>query len=207
MKGKDFEKIIVERNREYRQHGTASVGRYGVQAARTNDEWIIMQSLPDFEGTLAPNGNQVIFDCKVCSQASMPLSPYREESKGSRRRQLRHMLDRSRFGAICFFLIHWPERELKTRTEPVMTWRFPVDVDSDFWRAFEAGEVKTLSRSDCEDHGDPIDWVTLGDGRTPRPDYLNGIVDTKRKGGFGHGWATETDEDQNEETGRAGDGD
>jgi len=174
MKGSAFEKLIVERNAEYKSQKLACIGRYGVQAARMKDDWIIMSSLPDFEGTLQ-GGRQIIFDAKVCSQASMPLDQYRWETRAARARQLRHMYERSAFGAVCFFLIHWPARQLKTKSEPAITFRFPVSVYSAFWLSFEAGEVRTLSRNDCENHGVVVSWNAFGRGTKPRPDFLESI--------------------------------
>lgn len=182
MTGKELEKLIVEINGIYREMGIASVGRYGVQASimagdRPGEmKTVVMQSLPDFEGDCVLNPlfrQHLIFDAKVCGQASFVLSKYRTETKGSRSRQLRHMLDRSRFGADCFFLIHWTERQLKTKHEPAITYRFPV-LENDFWTQFERGEIKVLTRADCAEYGTEVHWRTAGDrGTKPRPDYLD----------------------------------
>ena len=179
MTGAKFESLIVERNREYEKLGVACIGRYGVQAARTKNEWVILQSLPDFEGSLS-TGRQVIFDAKVCGQASFPLDKYRSETGGSRSRQLRHMLKRSRFGAACFFLIHWSQRVLKRGIIQAITYRFPVHLDHPFWLAFNAGETKSLNREDCENYGTEIHWNCLSArGKKPRPDFLQGLTANK----------------------------
>lgn len=179
MTGKQFEAVIVERNREYEAAGIASIGRYGVQATRNKQEWVILSSLPDFEGSLS-NGRHVIFDAKVCSQASFPLDKYRVETQGSRSRQLRHMYRRAKFGATCFFLIHWSQRTLKRCTIQAITYRFPVHLDHPFWLAFNAGETKSLNREDCENYGTEIHWNCLSArGKKPRPDFLQGLTANK----------------------------
>ena len=155
---------------------------------------IQVQSLPDFEGIFlqfrdvpSPRGTYnerkpVIFDAKVCSQASWGLDPYREvpgQKKGARRRQLTHMYERSDFGATCFFLIHWNERELKTKYEPAETFLFPVTRQDrhvgEFWNAFEAAEVKSINREDCRNYGKLVPWTTIGRGRTLRPDWIKAL--------------------------------
>lgn len=172
MKGSDLEKIVTERLHQERQAGRASVGRYGVQAARSKDDWIIMQSLPDFEGVFA-GGRQLIFDCKVCGQASFGLSDYRRETGGARARQLKHMLERAEFGATCFFLIHWAERRLAKRTDPPITYALPVHPHLRLWEEFAAAERKRLTRDDCEFHGCEVPWTLHSDrDRKPRPDVI-----------------------------------
>lgn len=170
LTGREFEKLIVEQCAIYEKCNVACIGRYGVQATRSRDEWVILSSLPDFEGDCyKPRQEHVIFDAKVCSQASFGLSKYRNEVRGARRRQLNHMFKRDRFGAKCFFLIHWNERKLKSRIDYAITYRFPVSLHMVFWKLFEAGEVKSITRDDCETYGLPVEWT--GD-RKLRPDFL-----------------------------------
>ena len=159
MTGRDFEAVLVEQFRNYRTQGVASISRYGVQAIhRGKDDIVTMASLPDFEGLASGIATQVIFDAKVCSQASFNLSPYRKEVKSSNKeRQLRHMLERSQFGAVCGFLIHWNARQLKTRSEPAATFWFPVST-SQFWDEFQRGELARISRDDCHELGLEVEW-------------------------------------------------
>jgi len=174
LTGADFEKSLIEVHASYKRARIAAFNRYGVQSYHNGTEWIQMQSLPDFEGCVKqqPHGRHVIYDAKVCSQASFSLAYYRKESRKNKSRQLEHMLDRSSFGSTCFFLIHWNERQLKTKSEPAETWIFPVEYNR-FWRAFLSGEVKSINRKDCEIHGTRVEWRTPPRGRKPRPDFLN----------------------------------
>jgi len=154
LTGKEFEDIIARWARALGDSG--SIVRYGVQAVNTggNQGVITIKSLPDFEGILTGSLRQYIWDCKVCSQASFDLSPYRDRKK----RQLNHMLERSRFGAYCGFLIHWNPRELKTKSFPAETFWFPVRHDCPFWGAFAAAEQSRITRDDCREYGEEMIW-------------------------------------------------
>lgn len=169
MKAKEFEEIVLYRMREHEKRGEATMSRYGVQGNFIDGTWQPVQSLPDFEGLIA--GRQFITDCKVCSQASFPL-----DDDKFKRRQLRHMLTRARFGATCFLLIHFPPRELKTRVDPAQTWAFPVYADHPLWVAFDRSETKRITRSDCEEYAELVEWNTLPGGRTPRPDIVSAVL-------------------------------
>lgn len=180
MKGIELEAVVIERLKQERAAGRACVGRYGVQAARSKDDWIIQSSLPDFEGVFA-DGRQLIFDAKVCGQASFNLAKYREETRGARSRQLRHMLDRSRFGATCFFLIHWTERRLTKRVDPSITYALPVHPSMPLWQEFDAAERKSVTRGDCEFAGVQVPWTLHGDrDRKPRPDVIGAAEQVAR---------------------------
>lgn len=177
--GAKFEALVKERCVQLQMLGLAHITRYGVQAVRSSDAWMVIQSLPDFEG-VTRDGRQTIFDTKVCSQSSFSLDKYRMETKGSRARQLKHMLERSQFGVRCFFLIHWNERVLTTRTEPPMTYAFPVAMNHRFWDSFLAGEVKAIRRADCEAYGHRIEWnVATSNDRKRRPDALAAVLETQ----------------------------
>lgn len=177
LTGTALEKLVVQMAGYYKRDGSAHISRAGVQAVRNKDEWVVIPSLPDFEGVFAPRGNQIIFDCKVCSQASFDLSKYRSDTKGSRSRQLRHMLERSQFGSVCFFLIHWNPRSGKTFHQPAETFAFPVHAGMLFWQCFERGEVRSLTREDSKEYGWPVKWGTVSGGRTLRPLFLEAIPD------------------------------
>jgi penicillin-binding protein-related factor A (putative recombinase) len=169
MKSKEFEDICLYRMRQHEERGEATMSRYGVQASYRDDKWQPLQSLPDFEGLL-PGGRQFIFDCKVSGQASFAL----DEDK-FKRRQLRHMLTRSRFGGICFLLIHFTDRFLKRSHEPAVTWAFPVFTDHPLWLACDRGETKRITREDCGEYAVLVQWNCLPGGKKPRPDILQAI--------------------------------
>jgi hypothetical protein len=184
--GKEFEGVVLDRLKKEGQGGRCHFGRYGVQAAvkgrQKNGDVIaqLMSSLPDIEGVLAPEGRQVIFDCKVMSGPSFDLSKYRSETRGAKRRQLTHMYERSRMGATCFFLIHMNPRELKTRTEYQRTVALKV-WDSELWTEFESGEWTTLTRKRLAEVGHNVVWDKSTREKVFRPDVL-GVIEDMRQG-------------------------
>ena len=168
MKGKDFEKLCLYQLDREEKAGHLSAGRYGVQATYRDEQWQPIDSLPDIEGDLAPDARHFIFDCKVCRAASFPLDDDKFE-----KRQKRHLYRRARVGAITFLLIHFPERQLKKRTDEELTVAFPVHPGHPFWETVDRGEVKRIQRQDCEEYGVRVAW---SEGRgNPRPDLLPAI--------------------------------
>lgn len=133
--------------------------------------WQPMQSLPDFEGILI-GGMQFCFDAKVCSQASFPLG-----ESTMKQRQLKHLKKRARFGAICFFLIHFNERRLVTKRSPTRTITFPVRPDHPFWEAHERGEVKRITEQDAELYGIRVEWNVAAGKKKTSPDILAAITE------------------------------
>ena len=182
LDGRRFEQLTQSRVDALKEQKVAHFGRYGVQCSilQTNHDGTVqaqvMSSLPDFEGVYK-GGHQAIWDCKVCSQASFPLNSYRDKvgSKG-KRRQLTHMLERASHGVVCFFLIHWNERALKTRTDAPFTCAFPVHPYHPFWSAFEMGEEKSINRTHCEMFAPTIEWSTWGREQIARPDVMMAIT-------------------------------
>lgn len=170
MKAKDFEEIVLYRMRQHEEAGECTMSRYGVQGSYIGGEWKPIQSLPDFEGVLPPAGRQFVFDAKVCGQASFPL-----DDDKFKRRQLRHMITRAKFGAITFLLIHFTARELVRGDEPAETWAFPISAAHPIWAAFDRGEVKRLTREACREYGVPVDWDLMPGGRVVRPNVLKAI--------------------------------
>lgn len=109
------------------------------------------------------------------------------EKAGKKRRQLKHMLSRSKYGAVCFFLIHWNSRELKTKTNPSTTVAIPVHHSMSFWQQFEQGGVKSISRDLSFQLGTIVEWNTLTRRESKqRPDVLSAahrlIANTARAG-------------------------
>jgi penicillin-binding protein-related factor A (putative recombinase) len=176
LTGRGFEKLISKEAARLLALGWADIGKYGVQCTHLGDKVIPMASLPDYEGVMNGLPKQVIFDAKVCSQASFPLNPYTE--KKNKAKQIRHMRKRSRFGCTCGLMMHWNERVLKTRTDRPVTWWFPVD-DGVFWRKFDSGEKKSITREDCAEYGFRVYWHKPGRTKTVVPDIW-GLFDLWR---------------------------
>lgn len=173
---KQFEDACLERMRVEEKRGNATMSRCGVQVSMVDGELVRIPSLPDFDGVLM-GGRNFCFDCKRCGAASLAIDDHKFKA-----RQLRHMLTRARFGAICFVLIQWSERVLKKRTDPEVTWAFPVHPEHPFWEAVDRGEVKAITREDCEEHGALCPWDTLPGERKPRPNVLAAIEMLKGEG-------------------------
>lgn len=136
--------------------------------------WQPMQSLPDFEGVLT-GGQQFIFDAKVCSQASFPLA-----ESTMKERQLKHLKKRGRFGAICFFLIHFNARQLQTKSTIARTIAFPVRPNHPFWEAFDRGEVKRITEQDADLYGIRVEWNIAAGKRKSSPDLLAAINELRK---------------------------
>lgn len=178
LTGTQFESLVKARCDQLRLLKLASIVRYGVQASRRATDWVIHQSLPDFEG-VTRDGRQTVFDAKVCSQASFNLEKYRKSTDGARARQLTHMYERSEYRVRCFMLIHWNARQTKTKAYPAVTYAFPVRIGHPFWESFEAGEAKAIRRMDCESYGFEIPWTLASQmDRTPRPDVMAAVTQT-----------------------------
>lgn len=135
--------------------------------------WQPMQSLPDFEGVLM-GGQQFCFDAKVCSQASFPLA-----ESTMKERQLKHLKKRARFGAVCFFLIHFNARQLTTKNTIARTIAFPVKPDHPFWEMYERGEVKRINEQDAELYGIRVEWNVAAGKRKLSPDIFTAIIEMK----------------------------
>lgn len=163
---KQFEDDCLERMRKEEARGNATMSRCGVQVSMVNGELVRIPSLPDFDGVLM-GGRAFCFDAKVCGQSKLDINDVKFKA-----RQLRHLLTRGRFGAISFVLIRWTSRALKTRTDPDVTWAFPVHPEHPFWQAVDRGEIKSITREDCEEHGYLCPWDTLPGERKPRPNVL-----------------------------------
>jgi penicillin-binding protein-related factor A (putative recombinase) len=161
---KEFEAVVLFRLNQYEKDHKGHFGRYGVMTTFQRDpvtkilKLTPMQSYPDFEGVVK-GGRQIIFDCKVCSASSFNWSRYRSVTKGARHKQLKHMLARSNYGVTCFFLVHWNERALKTKTVPAATYAVPVRAGHPYWDAVESGEIKSLTIEDCRTVGVEIPWL------------------------------------------------
>lgn len=178
LKSKEFENLCKFAMEDEERRGQATMTRCGVMVTmKTNNgkiEWRPIRSLPDFEGIIAPEGRQFVFDCKVCSQPSLDI-----QDSTFKDRQLKHLLKRDAFGAICCVLIHFNPRVLKTKREPAETFAFPVSKSHPFWEAVNRNEIKTISRAACAEYAVPVEWVTPSGKRTPRPDLLTALIQVR----------------------------
>lgn len=152
---KEFEDLCLFRARQDEEAGLLTMGRYGVQVNRIGGEWQPVDSLPDFEGCL-PNGRQFVFDCKVCSGPSLDLAGGSGRSFNAR--QYRHLIRRSRFGALTFLLVHFNARVLKRSEDPAQTVCIPVTHTSDLWQQYDRAEWKALSRNTSLLYGFAVGW-------------------------------------------------
>lgn len=184
--GKRFEKLIDERLAWCRKNMLADAGKYGVQGAfQPEGEWRAQPSKPDYEGVVV-GGRQFVFDAKVCSQSSFNLDKYTtkivdgKKKRGSRRRQIDFMYNRSQFGAVCGLLIHWNPRELTRKTYCAETYWLPVSRDSSFWQCVESGSIRSITRSDCRMVGIRVDWTMTGRKTDPVPEITNVIKSIMR---------------------------
>ena len=164
LTGKQLEDHCVKYFAHAERKGLLTAGRYGVQATFIDDKWQPLKSYPDFEGILAPDGRQFIIEAKVCSSASFPL-----HDEFFKKRQLAHLLRRSKMRAICLLLIHFNERELKTKTVLARTVAFPVR-ENGFWLGVESGETRSINHDDCDAYATNVPWILWPRAKIARPD-------------------------------------
>jgi len=176
LTGKELEELLLWRARQHDElAGRYCMGRYGVMATLRDGQWAPIKSLPDFEGVLS-GGRQFIFDAKASSQPSYDLSGGTHKSF---KHQYKHMQRRARFGVICFVLLHFNERILKTRTDPPFTTLFPIE-DNAFWQAYDAGEQKKISREEAKLYGMEVEWNAPA-GRKESPDLYKALLKLTRE--------------------------
>jgi len=180
LTGKEFEELVIYRARQMNAAGEWHAGRYGVQVSMTRDPVTgvltpqPLKSLPDFEAAIPPNGRQVVWETKVCSGAS-----YRVSTENQRKeRQLKHLIDRAAMGCLCWLVVHFNERRLKTRTDEPFTVAIKVMPDSQLIADVLAAGTKSLSRSESRLYGRLIPWNTFGpQGRKKHPDLSMLMLD------------------------------
>lgn len=185
--GSEFEDFVVDRCDKLRGRRIAAIGKYGVKVrfdAAVN-AYRPIRSLPDFEGVFGPHATQTIFDCKVESSASFGLSEYRIQDMKPKALQLKHMYNRSDFGAVCFFLIHFNGRELKSKTVEPVTFAMPVHRDHAFWIRFEQRDEKSLGMTQLEEYAIKVPWTKWENERSFRPDVMMAIHGVQGLSGLG----------------------
>lgn len=165
IKGKEFENLILFRAAKLQEQKILTLGRYGVQAVMMNNpvtgvpEWQVIPSLPDFDGCIYGSGRQLILEAKVCSQASYPL----HQAGKKHPKQFAHMLRRAEFGALCYLLLHFNGREMKTKSDPSVTFAIKVHPSLPLWQEFESAERLSINRSEAELFGFPLPWDLYSD--------------------------------------------
>lgn len=160
LNGKEFEALLLERASHLEDEGILNLRRYGVQAMMVADkftgkaEWMIIKSFPDFTGVIAPHGRELIMEAKVCSDASYPL----RSTDKKNRKQITHMLERARFGSLCYLIIHFNERVLMRRTDEAVTVALRVRDEEIIWREYEYCQRHTINREEALMHGTIVPW-------------------------------------------------
>jgi len=167
LKGKELEALLMEAAEREEKAGRLTMGRYGVHGVIFGGKTSLIPSLPDFEGVLA-DGRQFILEAKCCNGASFELRD--DKFKG---RQYKHMALRARFGVRSWLLIHFAERRLTTRIDAGMTVAVPVNPGLAFWRAYEEGTARSLSRDAAQDLGVLVPWRTPDRCRKALPDLFS----------------------------------
>lgn len=149
--GKTLEKLILFR--AGKMPWLIRMNRYGVQGNMIGGNWTPVQSYPDFDATIA-TGRHLIIEAKVCSGASFGVA----QKTFYKPLQHRHMIEHAALGALCWLLIHFNGRELKTRIEEAFTIGFPVHPEHEFWQRFDAQEEKAISRDCARTYGVEVPW-------------------------------------------------
>lgn len=166
LKGKDFESALLESAAREEKAGRLTMCRYGVQGVTFGDKTMLVPSLPDFDGVLA-GGRSFNIEAKCCKGASFELRDDKFKA-----RQYSHMSKRSLFSASCWIVLHFAERRMVKKIDPGMTVAVPVHPDMPFWKSYEAGEVKSLTREMALTIGIIVPWVTPKGCRKPLPDLM-----------------------------------
>jgi hypothetical protein len=180
LKGSEFEQLLKEAAAKEEKAGSLTMDHYGVTLSVQNGVTMGIQSKPDFEGVLA-GGRQFVFEAKVCSGASFPMT--KDKIKP---RQISHMLKRSRFGVPCFLLIHFTARNLVKSSTPATTIAIPVSDADPRWQRFvdayatmkreKANKVDpqgSISRDEAQDMGQLVPWTIPKGCRKALPDLLS----------------------------------
>ena len=156
LKGKEWENEVLK-SCEIEPHICG--GRYGVKASGTPDNMRMVKSLPDLEGCVC-SGVQWIAEAKVITTSASYSITSRIKHDGSYK-QLSHLLERSEYGAITMFLLHFNQRELSKSTVSPCSFAVPVHPRHPLWQSILLMEQLSITRADCTFHGVPIEWGLL----------------------------------------------
>jgi len=174
---KELEKLLLWRSTTYDEpRGLYMLNRYGVMAVYINNVWTPTPSYPDFD--LIINGQQYVFDVKVCSQSAWALTG---NTSKSLKHQYEFMKRKARVGARCFILLHFNEKQLKTKTHDSLTIILPIP--SPLWQQYETMELKSISRETASVYGYPVQWDTPTPRATKRsPNIYSCLTEIKTWG-------------------------
>lgn len=187
LTGKEFESLLLDSVRREEKAGRLTMDRYGVEVTNFGGELRPIESKPDFEGITA-FGRQFIIEAKSNSQASFTLNPDYLKA-----RQVKHMLTRAKFNALCFLVIHFNHRILQNCVQPAFTVAIPVTPENPRWQRYVDAcakwkqEKKTnpnaklepqgsISRNEAQDIGTIILWRVPERCRTALPDLARLIL-------------------------------
>lgn len=206
---KEFEADIVRFGKSNRY--TITIHRNGVMASMFKGKTVVMKSYPDFEGCLNeplfPGSSALVvpfvIDAKVCRKGRLDNFTRKGDSGYH---QVRYMMRKAAVGEVCGFVIYYPGRALKTRTDPPGTFWIPVHPAHSFWEKVKAGEAAVISRATAAEIGYEIPWISRDGKANPVPDIAHAVMraakdwfnkpdrDVLRKG-----WKLDNDEEGDEE--------
>jgi hypothetical protein len=158
-KGKPFEEAILLRAEKLAERNILTLRRYGVQACYMKGEsgkleLKAIQSYPDFDGAIAPYGRELIIEAKTCGDSSYAL-----KSRGADNpKQINHMIERARFGSLCYLMVHFTKRVLVTKTDEQFTVAFRVHPEELLWREFFNCGRLTIGREEAKVFGIMVPW-------------------------------------------------
>lgn len=173
--GKAFEEIVMQAGDRHRKAKEMIIGRFGTTVTLVNGKWMPVPSLPDFDCVLY-GGRQVVIEAKVTTKSTFDL-----QKATLKPLQVRYMLERSSFGVPCFLIVHYHERELKTKPkEEAVTALIPVSGDDPRWADF----VKTkhgagINRAEALSMGTAVEWTASGRQIKLLPDVFTAVQKLK----------------------------
>ena len=154
----------------YRMDGEEKLSRGSMKRARVTGAELLgrgelNRDRVDFEGLA--DGVPFKLECKTTHSASFPLN-----EDHFRRGQYDELVA---FDGIALLLIHFNPRWLTSKRIESETYAFPVRSDMAFWRGYESGDVKSISRGDCSVHGVAVEWNRLPGCRKLSPDIVGAV--------------------------------
>ena len=189
-RGKDLEDAVQARCKSLEKDGVCVIRKAGRKAVPTGMEtaaeakarasvsggsprpqlrWTAQAADVDFTGT-GPGGVSVRFDCKTVSGSSFSIN---DDHFGAGQKS--ELLSHASVGAVCFLLIHYNARTIKSRSFLPLTVAVPVHPGHLFWQGVAVGKTSSLNLETAFRIGVVIRWVIYGRERTYRPDVLTAV--------------------------------